>query len=67
MSGRPIITVRVSPEGLAAVDEMATREGYKGRSDAVRLMLGYAVRTMPQGWRPDWASIRPEETKRTVE
>ena len=52
MSGRPLIHTRISPEGLAAIDANASREGVD-RSGMVRLMLLYASEHMPPGWRPN--------------
>ena len=41
----------LSEAGLASVEDVAERESL-GKSDVLRLLLAYAVRRMPKGWRP---------------
>lgn len=45
------ITARIAPSGRDAIDERAKSEGLD-RSDTIRLMLAYANKRMPPGWRP---------------
>lgn len=48
---RVTVAVRISVDGLRAVDDIAARED-RSRSDVIRRMLAYAARHMPKGWRP---------------
>lgn len=48
---RTQIAVRLTPEGLAAIEKRATADA-RTRSDTIRLMLAYAERHMPKGWVP---------------
>jgi hypothetical protein len=41
----------MSDSGIRAIDDLAARRGVK-RSDMVRVLLAYAVRNMPEGWKP---------------
>lgn len=55
---RLVIALRLSAQGITAVDERARQEGLiKGngepnRSEMVRLMMAHAYAYMPKGWRP---------------
>lgn len=48
---RVVLAIRISPEGLAAIDERA-KEDDRSRSDTARTMLMFALKRMPKGWRP---------------
>jgi hypothetical protein len=56
--GRRMLTARVSEVGVREVDKVADREGL-ARSEAIRLLLAFAVRRMPKGWRGGAATGRP--------
>jgi hypothetical protein len=58
VSGRRMLTARVSEVGVREVDKVADREGL-ARSEAIRLLLAFAVRRMPKGWRGGPATGRP--------
>jgi len=45
-----MLTARVSDAGVRAVDKVAVREGLD-RSATIRLLLAFACRMMPRGWR----------------
>lgn len=47
---RPLVAFRLSDEGVEAVDAIATERGIT-RSEAIRIMLGYALRHMPKDYR----------------
>ena len=55
---RPLIALRFDPDVLARVDQLAETEGLTrdggdpNRSEAVRLLVAYALAEMPAGWRP---------------
>jgi hypothetical protein len=46
----PSRTTRVSEVGVREIDKVANREGLV-RSEAIRLLLAFAVRQIPKGWR----------------
>jgi hypothetical protein len=48
---RPTVLVRMSQAAIDAIDKLAAEREIT-RSEMVRLMLAYAQRTMPKGWRP---------------
>jgi len=48
---RPAINIRLSKDGLTALDLRAKAEA-RTRSDMIRLMLKYATEKMPKGWTP---------------
>jgi predicted transcriptional regulator len=48
---RVAVAVRLSPDGLKKVDELAERED-RTRSEMIRRMLAYAAQNMPKGWKP---------------
>jgi hypothetical protein len=45
-----MLTARVSEVGVREIDKVADREGLV-RSEVIRLLLAFAVRQMPKGWR----------------
>jgi hypothetical protein len=45
------VTVRLLPAGIAAIDRRAAKDR-RSRSAMAQMMLTYAERTMPEGWRP---------------
>lgn len=47
---RPLVAFRLSLEGIEAVDVIAKDRGIT-RSEAVRLMIGYALRHMPASYK----------------
>ncbi len=47
---RPLVAFRLSVEGIEAVDAVAKDRGLT-RSEAVRLMIGYALRHMPASYK----------------
>lgn len=47
---RPMIAFRLSDEGVSAVDAVAADRGIT-RSEAIRLMIGYALRNMPKDYK----------------
>lgn len=47
---RVVLAIRISPEGLAAIEQRA-KEDDRSRSDMARTMLMFAVKRMPKGWR----------------
>lgn len=49
---RPLVAIRISDEGVAAIDEAATEAG-RNRSEQIRVMLAYAQRHMPKTWTPN--------------
>jgi len=55
---RPTVLVRLAQEGIDWIDQRALdeslvkRNGDPLRSEMIRLMLAYAQRYMPKGWRP---------------
>lgn len=48
---RITVAVRLSPDGLKKIDEMAERED-RTRSEMIRRLLAYAAKHMPKGWKP---------------
>ncbi len=46
---RPPVVVRLSPAGIAKVDELAAEAGVN-RSEMIRRLLRYATTHMPKGW-----------------
>lgn len=48
---RPYVAVRLNPDGLAWIDELAAERGIN-RSETLRLMLAYAQQRMPRTWKP---------------
>lgn len=55
---RPYVALRLSDDGLAWIDQEATRrkivkgDGEPNRSEMMRIMLAYASAHMPKGWKP---------------
>lgn len=54
---REIVGLRLSAEGIAALDARAAKRAKKdgtkpNRSEEARIMFAYAERNMPQGWTP---------------
>lgn len=55
---RELVAVRMLPAAIEHLDERAAEEelydeqGRPNRSEVVRVMLAYAARHMPKGWRP---------------
>lgn len=45
------IGIRLSEEEIAAIDKLAAARG-ESRSGQIRIMLAYALRRMPKGWKP---------------
>lgn len=50
-SDKRMLNVRVPNDEFAEVERIARREN-ADRTKAVRLMLTYAARFMPKGWKP---------------
>ena len=48
---RVAVSFRIARPGLARVDDRAVVEHVE-RSEMIRRMLAYALRTMPKGWKP---------------
>lgn len=48
---RPLIALRLSEQGIGAIDERAQERGLN-RSEMIRVMLAYAQRHMPKTWEP---------------
>lgn len=48
---RPTVTFRIADAGIRRLEERAAAEGVQ-RSELLRIMLAYADRHMPKGWRP---------------
>lgn len=48
---RPTVTFRIADAGIRRLEERAAAEGVQ-RSELLRIMLAYADRNMPKGWRP---------------
>jgi hypothetical protein len=48
---RLYVGVRMAPDGLAVVDRLA-KDRKLDRSKAIRLLIAYAIRHMPEGWKP---------------
>lgn len=48
---RPMVSIRLSPDGLAYIDDRAKTETVN-RSELIRRMLAYASTRMPKGWKP---------------
>lgn len=48
---RPTVLVRLAQEGIDWIDQRAADERVN-RSEMIRLMLTYAQRHIPKGWRP---------------
>jgi len=65
---RVTIAVRVSPNGLRAIDQRAVDDD-RNRSEMIRRLLAFAVIHMPKGWRPptersaDASSARQKRSK----
>jgi hypothetical protein len=55
---RPTVLLRMAQNGIDWIDQRAIDEGlikpngHPNRSEMIRLMLAYAQRHMPKGWRP---------------
>jgi len=48
---RIAVNIRVSKPALEAIEKRAAKDS-RNRSDMLRMMLAYAERNMPVGWRP---------------
>jgi hypothetical protein len=55
---RELVAVRMLPAAIEVLDQRAEDEGLydergnPNRSELIRVMLSYAQRHMPKGWRP---------------